>query len=415
MGMFSKILNVVVLSLAVAAVFFAKQLHEKRVQLVDRGDQMATVIAKTAEVLDAKSGTTVASDLTTKALNHGKYSELKGLLPKLTTQATNVITQKNTLGAGLREVASTLEVEDYADADFQNTSQYLAKKDELVETVGKIQGRNNGIIDGVIVVGSKIGLTIDRASLKGYDTYTGEINQIANKTAEIKTKSDTLGVHAGAIASILEVSSPKLSGDYASSLKKTEGEVQSFKDKSVKTKSDLASAKVDIKQLKSDVVAEQAKVAEAQKLVKKANTETAKVKKALEKLVENMDPADIVFYEPGQAQTLGLVRGEITGVNKVYGFVTIDIGKETEVTQRIGPKKIKRTITCGLPVGKKLTVCRTLENGEKAFIAEVETIQVNAKRTFANICLSPKAGDIKMGDMVFFSRQALAEIAQENK
>ena len=65
MVILNRILNVLILILAVVSVLFTVLLYQRRVELRNRGDKLAGVVHDVVKDLDADSGTSFSSEITT--------------------------------------------------------------------------------------------------------------------------------------------------------------------------------------------------------------------------------------------------------------------------------------------------------------------------------------------------------------
>ena len=90
MGILNRVINILILLAAIAAVVFSYMLFSKRNELTDGWQKMAAAINATAATLDDKSasGTKAAQELAADKLRHTQYANLDQVLPKLKDSAT---------------------------------------------------------------------------------------------------------------------------------------------------------------------------------------------------------------------------------------------------------------------------------------------------------------------------------------
>ncbi len=400
----SKIVNIFVLVLTIVSIVLAFKLYEKREELVDRGDKMGDTINQVAANLDEASGTKLQSVLTKDALGHKQFKNLDKLLPQLAEQSKNIATQKNSLADTMNSLASTLEIEGISDADLKDAIKYQTVAKDLSDKVAKVQARNENILDKIVVMGDVVGVPLDKATLKDVDKAAGEVDKLNNKVVAIKEKSDKLIAGIGAIAKTLELSEPSLSGDdYDSSLASTTSAVVEFKGKYDTTVVNLAKSEENAKGLQEDLnVAKTERdkaTAESQKRLVEINK--------LRKLISNNTGIEITPLEQNNIARLRYVQGEVKSIDSKLGFVVVSVGKYTKAVQKIG--KAKNVLNADIPNNCKLTVARSTKQGIQ-FVAELDVFKVYDECAAANICETPKAGDVQIGDIVFFGREELAKL-----
>jgi len=110
MGMFNRIVSILVFILAGVSVFFAFKLYEKREELKLRGDKMAKEIVNASTALGVGGGDDFKNKMTTAKLDHKSYKGLMKELAPLKTRAKELVDQRDRLAAALVEAANQLGV-----------------------------------------------------------------------------------------------------------------------------------------------------------------------------------------------------------------------------------------------------------------------------------------------------------------
>ena len=141
MGIFNKVVNILVLVFAIAGVTFSYLLFNKREQLVAGWEEMSNSITQTAKALEQNSGLKLSAKLNADALGHrnpenADLSGLKRSLPELSKAAQQVTTQRNSLAEGLNKTAAMLEVRNIQTSELQNVGTYAEKQKVLLENAG---------------------------------------------------------------------------------------------------------------------------------------------------------------------------------------------------------------------------------------------------------------------------------------
>ncbi len=336
MGVLTKVLNVVVVALAITAVIQAGKLDKKREQIVGRGDAMAkTVNASTTDL--AKEFGTATKGVSTKSLDKTKsVSAIKKVLTNVTKQAAEVIVKKKELDTNIAGLEETV----------------VQKNSEIT------------------------GLNTEVATQK-------QNTKVAKQEASEATAAK----------------------------EKAQGELKTAEVANDKLTKDNENKNAEIGTLKSEKSAQATQIAEME-AVKIANSaEIAKLKSALGVSVNadtgKEEEIDFTVYQPGEARTLGLLKGKITNVNQSLGFLVLDIGSQTTVIQKIGTAD--KEVICGLRKGLSMTVER-----DGKYVTEISLVKVESNIAIANI-RTARDKEIKEGDRVFFDRGELDKIEASQK
>jgi hypothetical protein len=417
MGTLNRIVNIVVLVLAIVAVVFGTLLFKKRDELRNRGDKMATAINAVASSLDKNSETDYtkaldpsrlelvpekpgfAAENVKKSLYHNNYANLENVLAPFKKQSQDIALQRDILGNTLKQVADTLEIpETFAPTQFQSIQTYDETKSKLVGYVTKVNERDNALIDQIARSAGVIGFSVQGEALKNLDDYAGPLGEFGTKVEALKKRSDTYGSHITRICQILEISAPSLLGeDYASSLANVETAVSGVKDEFERTKVELADTKRQLEDTRDRLRQTEEKYA-------KLEAQYAKVKKDLDEILnpggDQQGPGT-----GGTAQFVKKLKGTVIEVNRKWDFVVIDLGSENKMTVPAGKDKT-REIVVPLPQNWVMTAAR-----DDNYLAKLKIIRVNPNCAIADILPEQRKSDIQVGDQVYFGDDALAEMA----
>jgi len=403
MAVFNKILNVLILVLAGTAVAFGFMLFEKRVQLKDRGDKMAKVIRSVAKTLDEESGTDIADKLrltksapSNTSLYHDNFKNLGKVLGAFETQASDIIQQRNALSKTLFKVAETLKLPDsnsFASIQFQNIEKYPKKGTDLITLVGKVEKRDSEIAAKVATIAGQVDCTIDPNALKSLDGYSAPLTDFSDKVKAVKDKSDTFASHVKAVCSAWDVSEPALDGDdYADVLSSVASSLKSKKDEFDQTKTELANQKEKVTELND-------KLTQKLDVIKSNEGEIKKLKGRLAQYEGDGDKPgnDQPAMPKSDMDLVKMLKGEVTNVNKKWGFVMINLGKDNKLI--IGNvKKVEKSVA--LPEGQVMTVAR----GDK-FVGQIKIVKVDNDCSIADMVGDSTTEAIRKGDTVYFARE----------
>ena len=92
-------------------------------------------------------------------------------------------------------------------------------------------------------------------------------------------------------------------------------------------------------------------------------------------------------------------------MNEQYGYITVDIGSESNVVRSSGER-----LRAAVPEGALLTVATSLDPDTAKYVCKAQVIRIRANASVATILASP-GGTFdypKVGDVVFFSQADIA-------
>jgi peptidoglycan hydrolase CwlO-like protein len=400
MALFNKILNILMLVLAGAAVWFGVLLFQKREELRNRGDYMAKVINEVSAKLDENSGTEINKNLLPNAsvvknpnsakvsLYHDNYKNLTTVLKGFKSQVDEIMAQRDALSDTLHSAMSLLEIPDadsFAAIEFESVEKYPEKDKAFKDVVQKVDERDNAIIAKIGEAATAMGFSADGDAIKSLDGYDTPLTDFVTKSQALKTRSDAYAQSIGQMCSTWGISSPSLDGDdYSSALSSAQGEMSAKKADYDKTKAELEAANKKIIVLNDKITAQ---MEEITSLEKERDSWRDKYKKL----------AGDINTGPGKTiDVVKLLEGKVLKVDKKWGFVVIDLGKHNTVM--LGKNKDKPR-DVALPENRKMDVAR----GEE-YIGQIKVVDVNDNCAIADIIPEAMKGKIAPGDKVFFAR-----------
>ena len=404
MAVLNKILNILILVLAVVAVAFGFLLFQKRAELKDRGDQMAKVIHSVAATLDEGSETDVASKLQTKksapsnvSLYHDNFKNLGRVLGAFKTQATDVIAQRDALSKTLYRVASTMKLpnaDSFAAIEFQNMGKYNKKDTDLLNLLSKVEKRDSDIAAKLVSIASQVDCAIDPNSLKSLDGYSASLTNFSGKIKALKDKANAMASHIKSVCSTWNVSEPSLDGDdYADALTTVASSLKSKKDEFDQTKTELSNKKEQITDIND-------KLTQKEEIIKSDKEKISALTKRLaqyEGSGDNTNNTASNQRKTGELDLVKMLKGKVLRVNKKWGFVMIDLGTDNKMI--IGTKKkVEKSVP--LPEGQIMDVARN-----DKLVAQVKIVKVNNDCSIADLLPDSMGASIQPGDKVFFARK----------
>ena len=378
MGILNRVINILILLAAIAAVVFSYMLFSKRNELTDGWRKMAEAINATAATLDDKnaSGTKAAQELAAEKMKHTEYANLDQVLPKLKDNASKIIKQRNDLAMSLQKAANTLEISGVNAKDFQNVTTYESKNKDLSSKISDFKRNRDNVFSSYVQTGSIAGASISANDLKDSSKANAAVQKVNAQINDIKARRDRFSSHIAAVSRTLGVKNPNLSGkNYPAELNTSLAAIRKYKADADTTKNDLAAEKRKTASLNNQL------------------SDDGK-SRIPEKLLNGKDPECYAY-----------VKGKVEYIDKDYGFITINIGKKYEFVQKYGIKDNK--VHFPLTTGKIMTVARGLNSSSPEFIGKVLVAKVDDYSAICNL-VSGKLSDLRIGDDVYFAAEDIA-------
>lgn len=190
MAVINRVLNILILILAIVALTFGYLLASHRQQAKDRADKYAEKLAAVAVTLDTNTGTSVKADVTKDKLAWKSYrTDAAGVdkaLTSLTAAATGVQKQRDDLGAAVADLNATLGGEEVKATELQNAKTYVAKVDAVKASAKLIGERDQKLAADLETLAAKIGVDVKKGDLSSTvaDTYNAPLKSISDKAVK---------------------------------------------------------------------------------------------------------------------------------------------------------------------------------------------------------------------------------------
>ncbi|MBE6373718.1 MAG: hypothetical protein E7055_16820 [Lentisphaerae bacterium] len=401
MVILNRVMNILILLAAIAAVVFSYLLFSKREKLVNGWAQMASAITTAAKTLDdgGASGTTAVKDLPDAKLKHTNSDELGQVLPKLKDNISKVITQRNDLSKSMQDAAAKLSI---AGVDSKNIKSVTAYKDQERIFLKGVQDFRNGrdtVSREYANTFSKFGVSVSANDLNDPKRSREAIDRGNVQIQDALDRRNTYASSLGQLARAAGVAAPNVNGPaYRAELNKTVAAVKKKTAEFNKTKSLLAAEQRKTKQLTAQLEKQTKTLKSVSELKDAREREINRLNNILskdgtlkipEKLLTSKDPECYKY-----------VKGIIEYIDKDYGFVTINIGKNYSFIQEYGTKQNR--VLFPLQAGKIMTVVRNPDSDNPVFIGKIIVTKVDDSSSVCNL-LTGKSENIQEGDVVFFT------------
>ncbi len=404
MRVVNRIVNILVLVFAIAAVVFSYLLFNKREKLVSGWEQMAQTINQTAKNLDAKSGTKLAVELSSEKLNHKQFnktdlSELEKALPKLPEGAKKIIAQRDALAEALNQVGKYAEINDVKTADLEKLDTSAAKQQQIVSGAKRTADRNAGIFNDYVRISGSAGANTSVGELKKNPTEVAR--KFTNAVNAMKNRINVYNQNFAQIARTVGAPAPQLGGNnYADALKKLQQGVNKMRDDLNKTRRELAQVKRERDQKINEGKNKDKRINDLNATIRQKDAEIKKLS-----LLLNPDgglpPSDMELYSK--------IQGKVEQVNSRWGFVVLNLGAKIPVVKKF--KKESKVLYMDLLPGYTITVARNLATDKPQFIAKVVVTQVGDNYAVANIdkaSIPSEELSVQPDDAVYFTTEDTA-------
>lgn len=407
MALLNRIINILVLLAAIAAVVFSYLLFSKREKLVDGWAQMAKAINTAAKTLDdgGASALSAAKDLPEDKLKHSNYDQLGQVLPKLKDNVSKVVVQRNELSQAMHDAAKTLAI---SGVDSKNLKSVTAYKDqERIFTKGVNQFRSNrdALSKEYVRTFKQFDADVAYTDLINPDKFRSAIAKGNLKVQDVVDRKKTFSSYLTKIAKAAEVSVPQVSGKaYKTELDITVKAVREKTSELKTAKKQLAAEKRKNKDLTQKLAAQRKSMQDLNRIKKSKEKEIQRLTNILNK--DNTIKLPEKMLTSKDAECYKYVRGIIEYVDREYGFVTVNMGNNYSFIQQYGIKPNR--VAFPMSPGKVLTVVRDPDSANPLFIGKVTISKVDDNSSICNL-ISGKIDMIQEGDSVLFTEEDIVK------
>ena len=401
MGTLNRVINILILLAAIAAAVFSYLLFSKREKLVNGWAQMASAIAVAAKTLDdgGASGTSAVRDLPEAKLKHTNSDDLGQILPKLKDNISKVVTQRNDLSDSMRNAAMKLSI---AGVDAKNLKSVTAYKDQeriFLKGVQDFRTNRDTVSREYSNTFSQFGAMVSANELNNPRSYRSAINRGNLKIRDVLDRRNTYSSYLTQVARAAAVPVPNVNGAaYRAELKKMVSAVQAKNRELIKTKQLLSAERQNSSRLNNQLTNHRKSLKNMTELKLAREKEIKRLNNILSK--DNTLEIPKKLLTAKDPECYKYVKGIVEYIDKDYGFITINIGKNFSFVQQYGSKPNR--VFFPLQIGKTMTVVRNPDSSNPLFIGKVIVTKVDDNSSVCNL-VSGKADILQEGDAVFFT------------
>ncbi len=424
MKVFNIVLSVLILLLAITAAVFAYFLFEKREQITKWGNDMGDTIRSASAIMDKDSGTMVAGKLDKKSLSHLEAANLAGKMNEFKNQVTGLEAQRDALAEALVKVISATgnSVGDLYSLDkFQNVETYPAIIDYPRNVAASVKNQVDTIARQTVGVAKALEypakLSADAAffsdpaqSRKAYDGMIAKAEGWVDETKVLRSGVKEVFNALGSDGYAWE-GDPVDAATSKSAVEQVKAKATALVKKAAKLTSDLNAANDTIRTQNAKISGLEKNVAELNSTLAAREDEIAKLNAVINSENGRLNPEE---WAPGSVNSRRAMRGNVIDINRKFGIVTIDLGKNTRVRQLVG-----RIWTDVDPLVEqldkdnlRLVVMRTDSDGHAEYVAQLKIVRVDDACSIAEIVREDASKDIEVGDFVVIAEEDLEDAAK---
>ena len=377
MKVLNVIFSVLVLILAIASAVGSFLLFEKRVDLVNGWGEFAKAVQSASQAMDAGSGTRVATDFSADKMTFKNNSagDIQKKLGKFVAQAKKIVAQRNAMAESLVNVGSSVGVSKDA-ADYTAMDKYSESTEALVGGVKKYVRNHNAVVNKIAFIARSAGVSvaanrINKGDLSDLDKFARAVRNQKKAKDDYAMGLQKIGVRVNAKADFSDDSSSRAANVVVGAVGRQLNQVDRLSSELNTQKQLVLAREKEIAQLRNNV-------------------------KMLKKALGVDEKTEVNFWADGSDEARANLKGVVKDVNGDYGYIVIDLGKNSTVSQTVGKKVFK--IRLNLEPGVELNVIR-----DKEYVATVKIDQVGENELTANIPVE-KVGKIKKGDTVIWKK-----------
>ena len=395
------VLSILILIMALASAAFSYFLFEKRDALVNGWGKMAAAIHNTSKTLDTRSATNIANKLTPAELSHEKYSELDSKLQALTNQSRKIIAERDELADALRLIGSSIGMKKLgSEADFRAVGTYAANKDAVVRGVSDTLTKRDAVYKALVNLSRQdLKVTLNANTLVA--NGASGLEPLQKALQQVKTRRDTYESGLNTIASQAGVRKSDFSdGAYSAT-------TQNIRDGVKKLRTNLENTSTTLDDTRRELIAAKNEVKKRDDAIAGLNGKISDLNytiNGLKKTLGIAEPETPVLWRPGSKEVRAKVVGEVVKVNSDYGYIAINLGKNSLVKQPITAEKTF-DVNPEIKSGMTMVIARGSLDDDAAFVTRITLDEVGDDCSTANIPAG--SNTIKVGDFVYFDKAEL--------
>ena len=417
----SKVINIFIFLFAIVVVVFGVLLFQKREQITQARADIANTVEKVSRLIDPSAA--ISSD----DLKINKTpAEVNEAMVKLEASVNKIVKQRNAIAENLTDVTNAvLEKAYYGEGDepyilesgsvtnYRDYDKTLADvKAHIGERMEYFYVRDKHLSEFMSKDGANLGMPARSYAFSADNTkLSNSLNELLSKTNDTVERMKAFRGHIVTVSGQITPDARELdlnSQEYNQLLKENVTTVEEYVNRHNQLIRDNEELRERVMRAEVGLGSAEEQTTSYKKSVDELSTKLADAEKEILRLRKIIDPTG--FGEDNELININFsvlkdLVGKVVYVNEQYGYITIDIGSESEVVRSSGER-----IRAGVPEGALLTVTTSLDAETAKYICKAQVIRLRAKAAVATILASP-GGSFdypSVGDVVYFSQADIA-------
>ncbi len=418
----SKIINIFIFVFAIVVVVFGVLLFQKREQITQARSDIAETVEKVSRKID-QSATIPADDLKISKTP----AEVREAMVKLESAVDKIVKQRNAIAENLTDVTNTvLEKAFYGEgdepyiveegaiaADYKTYDKTLTDiKTHIGERMEYFYVRDKHLSEFMSKDGANLGMPARNYAFSADNSkLANSLNELLAKTNDTVERMKAFRGHIVTVSSQITPDAKELdlnSQEYNRLLKENVTTVEEFVNRHNELIKDNEALRERVVRAEAGLSSAEEDTSNYKKVADEATQKLADAEKEIRRLRIIIDPTgsgeDDEFRNINFSVLKDLV-GKVVYVNEQYGYITVNIGSESNVVRFSGER-----IRPAFPDGALLTVATSLVPDSAKYVCKAQVIRIRANASVATILASP-GGTFdypKVGDVVYFSQPDIA-------
>lgn len=411
MGIANKVINILVLVAAIAAIVFGYMLFNKRTQIAESSSKMAEAIASNTNKMTP--GAKISADDMALSKTTEDVEKAVGQLNKAVTETLG---QRSEMAGVLADAATEMGITPDG-KDKTNAQDMINRKVELKEVDTMIQSkivREKVFVSGIKELGKIFKDPVSDSALSDDATAIGIYNDFIVKTA---VKVDQNAAYIDGLDNLYKAMGIKAAAfdgdDFNVGLTKNQTAAMAFVEESKKNAIELEAVTAKLKSIEASITGDQNDIVRMVTERKKMEAEMLALKAENLRLRKIIDPNDtgdgLLSIERAVADFpfLRKIRGKVMFVNEAMGFVILDLGKTAPI--KIEENGKLKDMMADVPADGIMTAASSMDPYSTNYTGRIQIVDIRENGTLANIL--PSNGKIpQIGDTVFFTEVDLNQM-----
>ena len=417
----SKIINIFIFVFAIVVVVFGVLLFQKREQITQARSDIASTVQNVSRLIDS-SAVIPADDLKISKTP----AEVNEAMVKLDAAVNKIVKQRNAIAENLTDVTNTvLEKAFYGEGDepyilesgsvtnYRDYDKTLTDiKTHIGERMEYFYVRDKHLSEFMSKDGANLGMSARSYAFSADNAkLASALNELIAKTNDTVERMKAFRGHIVTVSSQISPDAKELdlnSQEYNQLLKENITTVEEFVNRHNQLIEDNKELRERVVRAEGGLSTAEDETATYKRVAEEAERKRAEAEKEVIRLRKIIDPTG--FGEDNEALNINFtvlkdLVGKVVYVNKEYGYITVNIGSESEVIRSSGER-----IRASVPEGAILTVATSLDADTAKYVCKAQVIRLRATAASATILASP-GGTFdypEVGNVVYFSQADIA-------